>query len=117
MGPPRSQQQRFRRDDSAFLTRQYGNSEMTSHDIPLRWDWCNEPVSNQSVELNVNHWPSTAKNEQFAHRMATLNDEKSKENDPQKLAQLKEREASLIEKHEDATEKLCCHICEGMPQQ
>lgn len=61
--------------------------------------------------------PSTAKNEQFAHRIATLNDEKSKETDPQKLAQLKEREASLIEKHEDDTEKLCRHICEGLPQQ
>jgi len=60
--------------------------------------------------------PSTA-NEQFAHRMATLNDEKSKETDPQKLAQLKEREVSLIEKHEDDTEKLCRHICEGLPQQ
>lgn len=43
--------------------------------------------------------PSAAKNEQFRHRMATLNDEKSKETDSQKLAQLKEREASLIEKH------------------
>jgi hypothetical protein len=60
--------------------------------------------------------PSTAKNEQFAHNMATLNDEKSKETDPQKLALLKEREASLIEKHEDDTEKLCRHMCEGLPQ-
>jgi len=61
--------------------------------------------------------PSTAKSEQFAQKMAMLVEEKSKETDPKKLAQLKEREESLIEKHEDDTEKLCRHICEGLPEQ
>ena len=61
--------------------------------------------------------PSAAKNEQFAQKMAVLGEEKNKETDPQKIAQLKEREMSLIEKHEDDVAKQCRYICEGLPEQ
>jgi outer membrane receptor for ferrienterochelin and colicin len=53
-GPRRSRQQRFWRDGSTLLTRQDGDSAMTSLEIPLRWDWRIDPESSLSVKLNVN---------------------------------------------------------------
>jgi outer membrane receptor for ferrienterochelin and colicins len=53
-GPRRSRQQRFWRDGSPLLTRQDGDSAMTSLEIPLRWDWRIDPESSLSVKLNVN---------------------------------------------------------------
>lgn len=53
-GPRRSRQQRFWRDGSTLLTRQDGDSAMTSLEIPLCWDWRIDPESSLSVKLNVN---------------------------------------------------------------
>lgn len=61
--------------------------------------------------------PSPAKKARFTENMAALSDRKSRENDPHKREQLKEEEISLIEKHQDDTERMCRHICEGMPEQ
>jgi outer membrane receptor for ferrienterochelin and colicin len=70
-GPRRSRQQRFWRDGSTLLTRQDGDSAMTSLEIPLRWDWRIDPESSLKKQGDRSAKARTAQGTRnVAHRKA-----------------------------------------------